>query len=94
MGGTGLYFKSLVHGMIKIPKISKSIRKKIINLHAKLGNELFYKKLISLDPKSKLQIKPTDPQRMIRAYEVFYKTKNLFVLGRKKQSQYWTIQIL
>ena len=75
VGGTGLYFKSLFHGMIKIPKISKSIRKKIINLHVKLGNELFYKKLISLDPKSKLQIKPTDPQRMIRAYEVFYKTK-------------------
>ena len=75
VGGTGLYFKSLVHGMIEIPKIAKSIRKKIINLHAKLGNELFYKKLISLDPKSKLQIKPTDPQRMIRAYEVFYKTK-------------------
>ena len=75
VGGTGLYFKSLVHGMIKIPKISKSIRKKIINLHVELGNELFYKKLISLDPKSKLQIKPTDPQRMIRAYEVFYKTK-------------------
>ena len=75
VGGTGLYFKSLVHGMIEIPKIAKSIRKKIINLHAELGNELFYKKLISLDPKSKLQIKPTDPQRMIRAYEVFYKTK-------------------
>jgi tRNA dimethylallyltransferase len=75
VGGTGLYFKSLVHGMIEIPKIAKSIRKKIINLHAKLGNELFYNKLISLDPKSKLQIKPTDPQRMVRAYEVFYKTK-------------------
>ncbi len=75
VGGTGLYFKSLVHGMVSIPKISNTIRNKIIYLHKKLGNDLFYQKLISLDPKSKFLIKPTDPQRMIRAYEVFYKTK-------------------
>ena len=75
VGGTGLYFKSLVHGMVSIPKISNTIRNKIIYLHKQLGNDLFYQRLISLDPKSKFFIKSTDPQRMIRAYEVFYKTK-------------------
>ena len=30
VGGTGLYFKSLVHGMVSIPKISNRIRNKIL----------------------------------------------------------------
>ena len=42
VGGTGLYFKSLVHGMVSIPKISNTIRNKIIYLHKQLGNDLFY----------------------------------------------------
>jgi len=75
VGGTGLYFKALINGMAKIPAISKNIRNKTIQLHKKLGNELFYEKLIILDPKCKNIIQPTDPQRMIRAYEVFVHTK-------------------
>ena len=75
VGGTGLYFKSLINGMVLIPKISKTIRNKIIIMHSKLGNSKFYQKLISLDPKSKFHIQPSDTQRMIRAYEVFIVTK-------------------
>ena len=63
VGGTGLYFKSLINGIAKIPKIPKTIR-----------NNLFYKKLIDLDPLCKKYIKSSDPHRMIRAYEVFLKT--------------------
>ncbi len=72
VGGTGLYFKALINGMAKIPAISKNIRNKTIQLHKKLGNELFYEKLIILDPKCKNIIQPTDPQRMIRARLRFF----------------------
>ncbi len=53
VGGTGLYFKALVDGLVKIPKISIKKRKRIINLQKKLGQTKFYKKLIKVDPKIK-----------------------------------------
>ena len=78
VGGTGLYFKSLINGMAKIPVISKTTREQVMKIHSKLGSHSFYKKLISLDPECKKYLKPSDPQRMIRAYEVFLKTKKSF----------------
>tara|TARA_Y100000590_G_scaffold262189_1_gene294265 strand:- start:1202 stop:2116 length:915 start_codon:yes stop_codon:yes gene_type:complete len=70
VGGTGLYFKSLIDGLVKIPKISLKKRKSIINLQKKLGQKIFYQKLIKLDPKIKKVVNINDIQRSIRAYEV------------------------
>tara|TARA_B100001029_G_scaffold175946_1_gene178119 strand:- start:1507 stop:2418 length:912 start_codon:yes stop_codon:yes gene_type:complete len=75
VGGTGLYFKALVDGLVKIPKISIKKRKKIINLQKKIGQINFYKKLIKIDPKIKQFINLNDTQRTIRAYEVKLYTK-------------------
>ena len=75
VGGTGLYFKALVDGLVKIPKISFKKRKKIINLQKKIGQINFYKKLIKIDPKIKEFINFNDTQRSIRAYEVKLYTK-------------------
>jgi len=70
VGGTGLYFKSLIVGLVKIPNIPVKIRDQIRVLHSKIGQDKFYKKLLKLDPTSKNKINPTDPHRSIRAYEV------------------------
>ncbi len=79
VGGTGLYFKALVEGLVKIPKISIKKRKAIINLQNELGQINFYKKLIKIDPKIKGLINSNDAQRSIRAYEVKWFTgKSLF----------------
>ena len=75
VGGTGLYFKALTDGLVKIPKISLKLRNQIRNLQKKLGQKKFYEKLIQLDPSSKEKINPTDTQRSIRAYEVKKFTK-------------------
>ena len=75
VGGTGLYFKALTDGLVKIPKISLKQRNEIRNLQKKIGQKLFYKKLLKLDPDSKGKIDPTDTQRSIRAYEVKKFTK-------------------
>ena len=79
VGGTGLYFKSLTDGLIKIPDIPIKIRKKIRLLNKKIGQEKFYKKLIILDKKIKNKIDSNDIQRSIRAYEVKYHTKKSLV---------------
>ena len=75
VGGTGLYFKALTDGLVKIPNIPLKVRNKIRNLQKKLGQKKFYSKLLKLDPNIKGKIIETDAQRSIRAYEVKYHTK-------------------
>ena len=70
VGGTGLYFKALTDGLVKIPNIPLKFRNKIRTLQKKLDQKKFYKKLIKLDPLIYEKIDPTDVQRSIRAYEV------------------------
>jgi len=75
VGGTGLYFKALMDGLVSIPNIPIRYRNKIRTLHKELGQKKFYQKLLKLDPNSKDKINPTDAQRSIRAYEVKQFTK-------------------
>ena len=70
VGGTGLYFKAMTEGFVKIPKISLKLRNRTRHLQKKLGQDEFYKRLIEIDPLIKNKINPKDPQRSIRAYEV------------------------
>jgi len=75
VGGTGLYFKALVDGLVKIPNIPILLRKRIRKYHKKIGQEKFYNELLKLDPKVKNFILKSDNQRSIRAYEVKKFTK-------------------
>ena len=75
VGGTGLYFKALVDGLVRIPKFKPSEKNKILKLHNKLGQKQFFKKLVKLDPVSKKFVNPNDVNRSIRAYEVKILTK-------------------
>ena len=75
VGGTGLYFKALVDGLVKIPNIPVFLRKKIRKYHKEIGQQKFYKKLLKLDPKVKNFILKSDSQRSIRAFEVKKFTK-------------------
>ncbi len=70
VGGTGLYFHSLINGLVKIPNIPIKIRKKIRLLHKKFGQKIFYKKLLKLDPKIKNKFDKNDVQRSLRAFEI------------------------
>ena len=75
VGGTGLYFKALTDGLVKIPNIPLKFREKIRSLHKKIGSKKFYAKLILLDPLIKNNLNPLDSQRVIRAYEIKAFTK-------------------
>ena len=75
VGGTGLYFKSITGGLVKIPKIPSNFRNKIRKMQSTLGQDKFYKKLIKVDSIAKSKINPKDAQRSIRAYEVKKFTK-------------------
>ena len=89
VGGTGLYFKSLVEGMAVIPNIPMKIRNNIRELQKKEGQKKFYKRLLKLDPSVKNKFDKNDVQRSIRAYEVIkFTRKSLYqwIDKTKKQS--------
>ena len=75
VGGTGLYFKSLSEGLVKMPNIPVKFRNKIRLLQKKIGQKNFYQRLIKLDPLVKNTINPNDAQRSIRAFEIKKFTK-------------------
>ena len=70
VGGTGLYFQSLINGLVKIPEIPLKFRNKVRLMSKREGQKKFYKKLLKLDPKVKNKFDPNDTQRSIRAYEI------------------------
>ena len=70
VGGTGLYFQSLINGLVKIPEIPLKFRNKVRLMSKREGQTKFYKKLLKLDPKIKDKFDQNDTQRSIRAYEI------------------------
>ena len=84
VGGTGLYFKSLTDGLVKIPNIPKDLRNQARKLQQKIGQDNFFRKLIEIDPLVKKFISPKDTQRSIRAYEVKKFTKKSLFLFKKQ----------
>ena len=70
VGGTGLYFQSLINGLVKIPEIPLNFRNKVRLMSKREGQKKFYKKLLKIDPKIKDKFDPNDTQRSIRAYEI------------------------
>ena len=72
VGGTGLYIKSAINGMSKIPKIDKSIFENCSKLFEKIGT-LEFKKLVKEIDKD-FTLKNIDKQRLIRAYSVYLQT--------------------
>ena len=75
VGGTGLYFQSLIDGLVKIPNIPFKIRNKVRLIQKKEGQSNFYKKLLKMDRKIKGKFDPNDTQRSIRAFEIMLFTK-------------------
>ena len=88
VGGTGLYFKALTDGLVKIPNIPIKVRNKIRLMQRKLGQKKFYNRLLKLDPLIKNTIEKNDVQRSIRAYEIKNYTKKSIINWFKKTKKY------
>jgi tRNA dimethylallyltransferase len=70
VGGTGLYFKALNEGLARIPDILPDIRKAWREQADRLGGEGLYAELQVRDPVMAARLRPSDPQRIVRALEV------------------------
>ena len=73
-GGTGMYFRALTEGLSDIPAVPDAIRVRLRALEAEIGVEALHARLMLCDPETASSLNPTDPQRVIRAMEVFEAT--------------------
>ncbi len=93
VGGTGLYFKALTDGLVKIPNIPLKIRNEARYMQKKIGQDSFYEKLIKLDPLASNKIDSNDVHRSIRAYEIKKYTKISMYKWFKKTKQFFNKDI-
>jgi tRNA dimethylallyltransferase len=71
VGGTMMYFKSLIEGISPLPTANAEIRKAIESEAAEKGWQTLHEKLAKVDPVSAKRIHQNDPQRLTRALEVY-----------------------
>jgi tRNA dimethylallyltransferase len=70
VGGTGLYFKALTEGLAPIPDVPPEVREHWRDQAEAQGAEQLHRELAARDPAMAARLKPTDPQRIVRALEV------------------------
>ena len=74
-GGTGMYFKVLLEGIAKIPKIDADIRAEVRRLCADEGSAALHAELSAYDPETAERLPVGDSQRISRAVEVYRSTR-------------------
>jgi tRNA dimethylallyltransferase len=74
VGGTGLYLRVLLRGMISAPGADRSLRLRLEGEAREQGRDALYQRLCRADPESASAINPGDLVRIIRALEIAEKT--------------------
>lgn len=74
VGGTGLYIKALLSGLVDSPSADGALRQILQNEAGKIGNAAMLEKLRLVDPELAATLHPNNLVRIIRALEVFQLT--------------------
>jgi tRNA dimethylallyltransferase len=70
VGGTGLYFKALLEGLAPVPDVPPEIRAHWRERAGASDAAALHAELAVRDPAMAAKLRPTDPQRVVRALEV------------------------
>jgi tRNA dimethylallyltransferase len=71
VGGTMLYFKTLQYGIAELPEADAEVRSKLEKELQDFGLSHLHQRLSEIDPVSAKRIHINDPQRLLRALEVY-----------------------
>jgi tRNA dimethylallyltransferase len=74
VGGTGLYFTALTEGLAEIPAITAAVREAARQKLDAIGVAALHGELAARDPETASRLRPSDPHRVLRAYEVLEAT--------------------
>jgi tRNA dimethylallyltransferase len=86
VGGTMLYFKALLEGLADMPGANAQVRADLEAQAAVEGWQALHDQLAAVDPVSAARIHPNDPQRLIRALEVYRVSGTSMTELRARQS--------
>jgi len=74
VGGTMLYFKTLLEGLSELPEADPAVRMVIDTMADEEGWPALHQKLAAVDPTTAERLQPNDAQRIQRALEIYYLT--------------------
>lgn len=86
VGGTGLYIRALLKGIIDTPDVDENIRNHFRKLRDEHGKKYLYDLLLKRDEMAAAKINPNDSVRVIRALEVLEQTGESIVVKQKKHA--------
>jgi tRNA dimethylallyltransferase len=69
-GGTGLYLRALLHGVVAAPGRDPALRARLEEEAARLGRPALHARLAAVDPATAARIRPNDLVRIVRALEI------------------------
>jgi tRNA dimethylallyltransferase len=74
VGGTGMYLRILLHGLVEAPGADPELRAELEALAVAEGREAVHRKLAEVDPETAAKLPPQDLVRTIRALEIHKQT--------------------
>jgi tRNA dimethylallyltransferase len=70
VGGTGLYLRALLHGVVDAPGRDPALRARLEAEAAEQGRPALHARLAAIDPGAAARIRPNDLLRVVRALEI------------------------
>lgn len=74
VGGSGLYLRALIEGLAEVPEVPAALREAAEARHRELGGPGLHAELAARDPAMAARLRPSDSQRLIRAWGVLEAT--------------------
>jgi tRNA dimethylallyltransferase len=71
VGGTGLYLRGLLKGIVEAPPRDEALRARLRSLAERRGTAYLHRLLARVDPEAAARLRPADGQRLVRALEVY-----------------------
>ncbi|BAV08189.1 tRNA dimethylallyltransferase [Filimonas lacunae] len=96
VGGTGLYIKAFCEGLDNIPPVPDEIHEQVVAQYQQHGLEWLQQQLQEKDPEFWAVAEQQNPQRLMRALEVWNATGasiHSFRVGKKEQRSFAVIKI-
>ncbi|WP_304064311.1 tRNA (adenosine(37)-N6)-dimethylallyltransferase MiaA [Pedobacter glucosidilyticus] len=96
VGGSGLYINAVLHGFDELPPVNEKIRENLNDRLIKEGISPLQQELQAIDPTYYTEVDIHNPQRIIRALEIYHstgKTFSSFRSGIKKERPFKSIII-
>jgi len=85
-GGTGMYFKAALYGLSDIPAVADDVRAAVRKWAEGMTPPALHAELSRRDPQTAARLRETDPQRILRALEVFEATGRPLTAFQEKRA--------